>query len=814
MDDVLSLISVAVEQRPDHPLVVSDSHHLDTKKDKLGNIRGKSHVSKRKDARASARVDEKPKSFEEKYDVNDVLMSFIDPIDLDVEEKKKKRREKDSTTRKDIGASSKRSSLKDVSIENTRTDDDNKRSSSIATLPSAGGNSTLSTMSAKKWQKKIASLPKSLGEPIDRSLLPHGSDEKDCVDLVVVDEEKVSRKKRTRTSSRRSLTPDDESFLTSMESMESMPSKIINDKESDMISKDLDNVMLNVASSLTGLKKRKRVVRVDVEGVDDAESEKSCDDLEHRRKKAKSAIDEEWMRTKTQNTRIVEDDASLRYVLCPKSKNTSIDVTVVSDDENGELDVEGSYKRMIPIEVETALEDRAKKGFSKILRNQGISSIMRISSDLCCGDNRLDPSCNPYYTDPTKIYRSYSEGESVLEGGNVTTEHGTSSSSSSMNRSDDNNAHKRGGWLSRSEGTWDIRNTFREYYETAGSHAIETLKSCATLEKIMQDENRRKGIKGFTSIEDLPKVSRNYISNFLREPIPGHDGERPCVAGDECVSLILFAFFKTGSPLLINLPEIYARISSSSMDSLNDENVPFKDTGSDSVLNRCTPPAAFTSKNTERLNDSNETSTAIKEKEIFIKTYGQKIKQLVEYMSAIEEKEGFVLREFLLPEESKRYEEAISLGCSPEKAIDDIPRKHCIMCNRMHTAYRASLIASGLLPVPENCIQDHTNAIDCPGEYPKSCLLKLSDEVTGIIGDFVAFDETNYAPCLVNLVVNEDPMKSMFNDKPKENEHADDTAAAFDVTQLLSTSNIVTVKGWLETMELKSFPSRETEGNK
>lgn len=127
--------------------------------------------------------------------------------------------------------------------------------------------------------------------------------------------------------------------------------------------------------------------------------------------------------------------------------------------------------------------------------------------------------------------------------------------------------------------------------------------------------------------------------------------------------------------------------------------------------------------------------------------------------------EKFILREFLLPRQKAQLELEVNLGTPIKEVLNNIERKHCILCNRFWTSIRASRIASGIKEIPKNTIQDHCNYFNCIGEYPKDSMLCFSGDYCGIIGKIVEFNYDDYALGTMeykyNTTTQEDRMKGI-----------------------------------------------------
>lgn len=341
-------------------------------------------------------------------------------------------------------------------------------------------------------------------------------------------------------------------------------------------------------------------------------------------------------------------------------------------DETSYDDEEGAFVRFTPTSTESELLDQAKKGQSQMMQSRALQALMRIGEFIHCEDITQDPLTNKNYSDPNKTEKDF------------------------FTKTD------REKYVETAGNDW-INEDFASFFQdTETMVALEEYEEC---EKALE----RKDSEAKTETCDLPKVSSKYVADFLREPIE-ELGERPCIAGDQCVSLYLYRFFKNSASLV---PK--------------------------SGLNSTTPNATSTSSVDTDVSSGNKAPS-------WKKTTTTHSANLVK---TAKRQEGFILREFLLPAQKEAVEMKCQLGVDLKVALEKIERRHCILCNRYFTTNKANRISAGLSKLPKNTIQDHRNFFNCTGEYDLKSLLKPSDGYCGIIGEFVKFNIADYLPALI-----------------------------------------------------------------
>lgn len=105
--------------------------------------------------------------------------------------------------------------------------------------------------------------------------------------------------------------------------------------------------------------------------------------------------------------------------------------------------------------------------------------------------------------------------------------------------------------------------------------------------------------------------------------------------------------------------------------------------------------------------------------------------------------EKFVLREFLLPSQSKLYEETRRYP---------IQRSPCILCKRLQIARLVVSARAAGTGMKEDClVQDYYNFVNIPGEYDlKDCLLSKRTVWEGLVSPVVLHIRNAYKFQLVN----------------------------------------------------------------
>lgn len=146
----------------------------------------------------------------------------------------------------------------------------------------------------------------------------------------------------------------------------------------------------------------------------------------------------------------------------------------------------------------------------------------------------------------------------------------------------------------------------------------------------------------------------------------------------------------------------------------------------------------------------------------------------------IPQQQGFILREFVLKDDKMAFETDVNMGTPLKDAWNKIPRRHCILCNRYLTTFRAARIAAGIRDPPSNTIQDHRNYFNAPGEYPYESMLIFSGDFCGIIGEIVGFKASDYIPSRI--------VKYKYNTTTKEEREAGK----------IRPDQIVSVRTWIE----------------
>ena len=245
-----------------------------------------------------------------------------------------------------------------------------------------------------------------------------------------------------------------------------------------------------------------------------------------------------------------------------------------------------------------------------------------------------------------------------------------------------------------------MNGCFAKTYASASTMAL--IEEYKKVEKTLEKDNERKNTVLVTTIKNLPQIDSSYIGDRLREPVL-ELGERRCVAGPNCESYGLYEYYKNNVPL-----------RSSQLDPASKFNV--------DPENNVWSRKDRTARKSASASSMTTTTTA-----------------------ATQEGEGFILREFLLPEETAQLETEINMGIPMAAALEKIPRKHCVLCNRFLTTAMACQIASGTADPPTNTIQDHRNYFDCIGQYRSSDMLILGGDYCGIIGEMVGYNHDNYA---------------------------------------------------------------------
>lgn len=349
------------------------------------------------------------------------------------------------------------------------------------------------------------------------------------------------------------------------------------------------------------------------------------------------------------------------------------------------LDEEGTFLHPMDPAVESLLAYCAKEGHSKHMRNKAVKDLlMCVSSKVYCNDITQDKS-NPYYTDPNmcqKPYRPQTNKDRHLE-------------------------NCQSGWLES--------DFIRHFSQTKMMNALEKYDE---LEKTLDEDSERKCVKVFTEKTDLPLVDAKYIAEFLRPAITKF-GERPCIAGDNCVSMHLYSY------ILNNTPTTVLSSSQSSINNNNNNN----NNNQTKVIDSNGIPITQVKPTTWREGLNNNTTRG---------------------PCTMANKKGFVLREFLLPKVYKQYETDRELGVSHEDAIAKIEPSYCVLCTRFIITLKAIRCAAGLCKPPKNTIQNHRNHFGIIGEYEERRLLKPSESYCGIIAPIVEFSVSDYFVMSIN----------------------------------------------------------------
>jgi hypothetical protein len=230
----------------------------------------------------------------------------------------------------------------------------------------------------------------------------------------------------------------------------------------------------------------------------------------------------------------------------------------------------------------------------------------------------------------------------------------------------------------------------------------------------LSDDAKYKDVGPVTKSKNLPLVTAKYAQKYLREPIADL-GERPCLSEKECLSVYLYKVVKGKSSLVSTAttaknaqhPDSYARGQKGT-----DRTV---DNGSEKTPGR----------GTEWLRGSQKTS---------------------DYIRADKRDEGFVLREFLLPDEERSIAEQVRLGTPYKEVYRDRKKKFCLLCNRYFTSLCTSRIMAAMEECPKNAVHDHVYLFGIVGEYTEKSILNHGEGPCGVIDRFVSWDTNDYVP--------------------------------------------------------------------